>query len=234
MTADSERWRQAQDYERRWWEAHGGDYDWYRGFSQEIAHALAPIRPVSRETVILEIGSGPAGGLTYLDSDHKYAVEPLEPYFGSLPEVRAIRDPRVVYATGRGEALPYGRDFFDLVIIDNVLDHCEDPERVLDETDRVLKPSGLIYFRQHVYHPWGRFVRRLMELARIDRGHPHTFGRGYLAARFSRRGWTTRAETHSGFAGQWMSDIRAGSPKRRVKALLGVTADRAVWVLEKG
>ncbi|MFC1512290.1 class I SAM-dependent methyltransferase [Candidatus Latescibacterota bacterium] len=228
-----DRWARAQEYERWWWGAYTGDYGWYRDFSQEIAEAVAPFRPVSKETVILEIGPGPAGGLTYLDADRKYAVEPLEGYFGTLPEVRAIRDPRVHYIVGRGEELPYEWDFFDLIIIDNVLDHCEAPTRVLDEMDRVLRAGGIIFFRQNVYHRWGRFIRRLMEAVQLDRGHPHTFGPGHLEREFSKRSWNILSIARTGYGHSWLGDIRSGIPKRLVKAALFLTADRVTYVLLK-
>ena len=233
MAARSDRWTQAQEYERQWWSAYSGDYDWYRDFSREIADAVAPFSPVSKETVILEIGPGPAGGITYLDADRKYAVEPLEEYFGTLPEIRAIRDPRVKYTAGRGEDLPYGDRFFDLVIIDNVLDHCESPRRVLDEIDRVLKTGGIVFFRQNVYHRWGCFVRRLMEAVRLDRGHPHTFHPVSLEREFLKRSWNILSAAGTGYGRSWFGDIRSGVPKRLMKAVLFVSADRVTYILSK-
>jgi SAM-dependent methyltransferase len=226
------RWRRAQAYEQQWWGAYAGDYGWYRDFSREIEEAVRPLRPIRRDTAILEIGPGPAGGITYLDADRKFAVEPLEACFAAKPEIVALRDPRVRYFEGRGEDLPFEPNSFDLVIIDNVLDHCEDPGRVLDEMNRVLRPGGLVFLRQNVYRRWGRLVRKVMETAQVDRGHPHTFGRRGLEREFGNRGWLVR--TIACARRPWLAGLTSGSRKQVAKSLLFANADRVTWVLEKG
>lgn len=46
---------------------------------------------------------------------------------------------------GVGEALPFEAAVFDLVILDNVLEHVMDRHATLAEIRRVLKPDGLLY-----------------------------------------------------------------------------------------
>lgn len=69
---------------------------------------------------------------------------------------------RIVNATG--ENLPFPDDHFDIVYSTNVLEHVNDPARVLEEALRVLKPGGTLqivfpnyhsYFDGHysVFHP---------------------------------------------------------------------------------
>jgi SAM-dependent methyltransferase len=43
------------------------------------------------------------------------------------------------------EALPFPADTFDLVILDNVLEHVVDRQKTLSEIYRVLRPEGLLY-----------------------------------------------------------------------------------------
>lgn len=46
---------------------------------------------------------------------------------------------------GKGEKLPYEDNYFDFVYCDNVLEHCEDPAKVLQECQRVLRSGGQMY-----------------------------------------------------------------------------------------
>jgi len=227
------RWQFAQNYELNWWKKYDSDVEWYEVFSQEIETLLKPFLEINRETKILEIGAGPAGALTLLPSDHKYAIDPLEDYFSTRKEWVQIRDPRVQYQTGKGEALPYHDDFFDLIIVDNVLDHCENPISVLDEMDRVLKKSGVIFFRQSVYHWWARRIRNLMELVTLDKGHPFTFGKMQLMKWFKIRSWEIKKCLSTGYTRTWIENLRTLSAKGLMKALLLVNHNRTTFVLQK-
>jgi SAM-dependent methyltransferase len=63
------------------------------------------------------------------------------------------RDPRlarmieegIVREIGPAGRLPFEDDSFDLIVSDQVLEHVEDLEGVLDELDRVLRPGGTMY-----------------------------------------------------------------------------------------
>lgn len=46
---------------------------------------------------------------------------------------------------GMAETLPFDDSSFDLVTLDNVLEHVTDPDRTLREIHRVLRPEGLLY-----------------------------------------------------------------------------------------
>jgi SAM-dependent methyltransferase len=48
------------------------------------------------------------------------------------------------FRTGYAEAIPYGSAEFDLLLCEDVLEHVDDPEQVLAECRRVLRPGGLL------------------------------------------------------------------------------------------
>ena len=230
---DMKRWNLAQQYEYNWWKNYSGDLEWYREFSHEIESYTCPYLTIKEDTTILEIGSGAAGALTFLNSKNKYAIDPLEDYYRGRKEFSQFRDKRVHYTSGRGEELPYQDSFFDLIIIDNVLDHCEKPLLVLDEMNRVLKPCGIIFFRQNIYTRWGWMIRKFMELFSIDKGHPHTFIMHYLQTFFKEQSWEVQIQEGTSYMHSWKNDMFSGSVKGLIKACLFVTRSRTLFILKK-
>ncbi len=89
--------------------------------------------------------------LTYINTKYRYAIDPLAHYFASVEEFNGFRDKKVKYYQGKAEALPFEDDNFVLIIIDNVLDHCENINLVFGEMHRVLKNRGIIYLRLNIY-----------------------------------------------------------------------------------
>ncbi|MCY3738326.1 MAG: methyltransferase domain-containing protein [Gemmatimonadaceae bacterium] len=230
------RWNKAQVSERDWWRSRAADMDmgFYAAFARALRGDVEGLVTLGPDTRILEIGSGPAGILTHLgESGHRHAVDPLEDFYASVQRFRDFRDPAVRYHAGSGERLDFPADHFDLVIMDNVLDHCADPGQVLAEMQRVLKPGGTAYFRQNTYHLWGRLVRGLMECFQLDRGHPHTFSKGYLQRRFRGLGLRVRRFEREGYRATWIREIRSSRALDRVKALLFATRDRTLYILQK-
>ncbi|MBD3167672.1 methyltransferase domain-containing protein [bacterium] len=236
MGTDLSRWQDAQQYERRWWEGveAGFDFEYLEAFAEEVEHDLKERLAIGPETRILEIGGGPAGIVSHMPrAGRRVSIDPLEAYFRRVPSFTAARDPAVEYLEAEGEHLPFEDASFDLVLMDNVLDHCRKPVRVLKETHRVLAPSGILYLKQHTFHRWGLFVRRLMELFKIDKGHPQSFSRPTLKSLLARYGWTILHEEHSGYLPHWLFDLRAPALKNKLKLVLFVTWNTGLYILQK-
>jgi SAM-dependent methyltransferase len=227
------RWELAQDYELNWWKGYKEGFEWYQIYSKEVEDFTQPFLEIGQETRILEIGSGPAGALTFLKSDNKYAIDPLEDFFASKEEWVRFRDPRVKYQKGKGENLPYNEGFFDLIILDNVLDHCENPTLVLDEVHRVVKKGGIIFLRLNVYNWWGSQIRRIMEPATIDKAHPFTFRKNQLVSCFLERSWEIKIYKDYGHLSTWIDDLSTLTVKGLIKAILSITRNRTLFILEK-
>ena len=108
---------------------------------------------------VLEVGSGfgtnLAVWLKHFDVD-AYGVEPGGEGFnqGYLASRKILAanglDPdRVINSTG--ESIPFPNDSFDIVYSANVLEHTEDPDRVLMESFRVLRPGGVLHMEMPNY-----------------------------------------------------------------------------------
>jgi ubiquinone/menaquinone biosynthesis C-methylase UbiE len=101
--------------------------------------------------IVLEPGAG--NGLNfehYRQADLVAAMEP-EPTMLRLAEERASAAPLPIrLLRGVAEALPFPDRSFDTVVASLMLCSVSDPERVLREFRRVLRPGGTVRFLEHV------------------------------------------------------------------------------------
>lgn len=235
MSKVNKRWEMAQNYEKDWWASRVEELDleFYERFARELEATMKPFLSIEKETYILEIGSGAAGILTHLRSDYRFAIDPLENVYASIEKFSAARDSTVIYKEAMAESLPYDNNLFDLIIIDNVLDHCDDPKKVLSEMNRVLKKSGKVYFRQNTYHIWGKVIRKIIEFFKVDRGHPHTFTKYDLKKLFSQNYFEILHTQHNGYYKTWLKEIKSKRLYDKIKAIIFATRDKTLYVLNK-
>jgi ubiquinone/menaquinone biosynthesis C-methylase UbiE len=115
----------------------------------EILERYTPLRGKK----LLEIGSGFGTNLVvwikHFNVDG-YGIEPEstgfnEGFIGSVALLSAngIDLDRIRHATG--EAIPFPDETFDIVYSANVLEHTDNPEKVLRESFRVLKKGGVLH-----------------------------------------------------------------------------------------
>ncbi len=100
---------------------------------------------------VLEIGSGygmvVCTGIKNFQAE-MHGIEPGEQFSGSFSLSQEICtaysiDPACIQR-GVGEALPYAPNTFDVVYSSNVLEHVNDPQKVLAESIRVCKEDGFV------------------------------------------------------------------------------------------
>ena len=98
---------------------------------------------------VLEIGSGYGTfliGARLWEKMDAFGVEPALFQCDNLKlPKRVLRAGGVeenIYFRATGEQLPFRKCFFDIIYSNNALEHVSDPQKVLNEAYRVLKPSG--------------------------------------------------------------------------------------------
>lgn len=104
-------------------------------FQHLLSSANTPVR-------ILEVGCS-AGHLSrlLLDLFPNAHITGLDVYKGAIVEARR-RFPQLTFVVGDAHNLPFKTNTFDLVVCSETIEHVVEPERVLHEIARVLKPTG--------------------------------------------------------------------------------------------
>jgi len=108
---------------------------------------------------VLDIGSG-VGGFVVLCRKlglQAFGVEPDRIGHGSKITAIQIARRRLdesAFAVGVGEQLPFADETFDLVVLDNVIEHVANQNAVLREVLRVVKGDGLVYVACPNYLRW--------------------------------------------------------------------------------
>ena len=124
---------------------------------------------------VLDLGCGRGGVVELFWRDVKLAAG-LDPDSPSLAEHRA---PGMPIIRGVGESLPFGGESFDLIVCLWVLVHLREPQKVLREVHRVLRPGGhFVFLTPNVRNPLvslNRFGKALPQLQR--RLVPRLYGR---------------------------------------------------------
>jgi ubiquinone/menaquinone biosynthesis C-methylase UbiE len=131
---------------------------WMAQRSATIRARLDAIKPIPDEARVLEVSCGAHGLIFFFGTSDGVGVDPLADHYRTmLPDWQN----RVRTIAASGEALPFPDASFDVVLCDNVVDHAEDPQRIIAEIVRVMKPGALLYFEVNVHHPLYRAAAAL-------------------------------------------------------------------------
>jgi SAM-dependent methyltransferase len=123
--------------------------------------ARAEVRRVLREAaieddrffegkVVLDVGPGPLGFPDACPARVSIGLDPLADLYAQhgllLPDSPAL------YLSTGAEHIPLVSGSVDVVLARNSLDHVKDPDRVLEEVQRVLRPGGTLILNFDVDH----------------------------------------------------------------------------------
>lgn len=180
-----ERWEESSQFEREWWTKWKSRTDFQLARRQLIEKAnrikaiIDPYFP-SDHRKILQIGPGANAEINLLPGD-RFAIDPLASYFKET--FRDFIDPKVDFIEGMAEKLPYPDSYFDVILILNVLDHCWNPLKVIDEMARCLRPNGILVLQLNIYKYAASYLHFFFRF--LDKEHPHALTHRFLKYYFS-------------------------------------------------
>ncbi|MDT8436501.1 MAG: class I SAM-dependent methyltransferase [Gemmatimonadota bacterium] len=156
---------------------------------------------------VVELGPGAGANFRYYPRGTRViAVEPNPAMHGRLRARARERGIDLDLRDVRAEGLPVGTATAELVVATLVLCTVGDPERVVAEVRRILRPGGRFAFLEHVAAPRGTPLRRFQAMIRrpwrwlgegchLDRDTASTLGAaGFTSLELERfRAWSGRA-----------------------------------------
>ena len=114
-----------------------------------------------KDKKVLDIGCG-AGGKTLFyasqGAEKVWGIEVVEHYeeeANALAKEKGLED-KFEFVLGDAANIPFDDDFFHTIIMNDAMEHVDEPLEVLQECYRVLKPGGRLYVNfPPYYHPFG-------------------------------------------------------------------------------
>lgn len=179
------------DYEQSIWGRGTANLSWFSPTSFRLQKALNSLSVLPSASNVLEVGCG-AGQFIRAVKKNRPDLD----CFGcdisqSALDVAQIARDGVFYDLS-GEKLPYADEFFDAILIFDVLEHAEKPEFLLAEINRVLKRGGIFYCFVPCEGDWTSFWNFLRELnikgdlTKKYAGHINYFSRRELLELFAK------------------------------------------------
>jgi len=131
----------------------------------------------------VEVGGGPSPLIGSAGWARAIAVDPLAEGY----EAEGLFQPLVERTEGlasAGESIPLNDGIADVVVIENCVDHVENPVAVMGELARLCRPDGYLWL--------------LVDLKEtVDRLHPHAFDREGVRRLVKRAGFRIERERES-------------------------------------
>lgn len=177
MEINDTRWNRAQKLEYQDWSKKKDIvkneleeiYVKYESYLKQVAKKIG----INKKWKILDLGCGPTCITRLLPDCIKYGIDPLAKKLGIAGQT--IGGVKVI--EGKGEKIPYGNKHFELVVCRNVIDHAQNPHKIINEVLRVLKPNGYFMLSCYVYTPFIVNLKIVSEKFGFLRNmeHPHSF-----------------------------------------------------------
>lgn len=116
---------------------------------------------IFKDNVVLDIGCGAGGKTLYyasLGAKKVYGLDIVERYLkesNDLANKKGLSN-QFEFVLGNAANLQFEGNYFDSIIMNDAMEHVNEPLKVLNECHRVLKPSGKLYINFPPYfHPFG-------------------------------------------------------------------------------
>lgn len=115
---------------------------------------------------LLEIGVGNGSHLKYYATHNVIGIDTSE---RMLASARRYETDNIKLLRMNGEALSFCNEAFDYIILSHVIAVVENPDKMLEEVHRVLRPGGKVFILNH-FTPdnWLKYIdRSLVKIGRL-------------------------------------------------------------------
>lgn len=140
---------------------------------------------------LLDLGCGTGEMIRLLREKHPHMMLwglDLSPEMIRMAKEKQI--PNVDFRVGDAEFLPYPDQSFDVVLCMQSFHHYPNPEAVLKEVYRVLRPGGrFLLYDMYVKNRWMRALENKFLLKWLRMGDVHTYGRGEICRLMEKQGF---------------------------------------------
>ncbi len=134
------------------------------------------------------------------------------------------------FVVGNGERMPFPDQAFDLVYAHGVVQYTADPQRLVDECRRVLKPGGLAIFQVYNRISWLNALSKLMKvglehddapvLLKYSIGEFRDLVKGFAEVRIVPERFPVKSRLHKGWKGAVYNGVFVGTFNVLPKALV--------------
>ena len=126
-------------------------FQWRKNRSTSCVNYVGKILDLQNKTV-LDIGCG-YGALSSLLLEKSATVYGTETNDSKLKTAQKfIKSAKFHPTEVKGEVLPFASNFFDAIFLFDVIEHVKNPQKILQECERVLKSEGLLYVEFTPYY----------------------------------------------------------------------------------
>lgn len=201
--AGNERWLEAQEWERAYWDKMTSDAFSFRNYS--LLRTLVRVflgRGIGNDSNLwwaekfenynyipkniyncVEFGCGPFTNLRIIlknrTAKYIFASDPLARHYinySMFQLAKKWRSGEYLIDDHPLEEAPFASNFFDLVVCINVLDHVQKPDLCMTQLLRVLASGGILILGQDLTTESDLMKNEsIMQKSKMDLGHPHIF-----------------------------------------------------------
>lgn len=152
-----DRWKKAQKAEKKYWKRVRSDEGVCDIKFNELEYSLNVCRlaelaearlypSILDDKIVVEIGCGPYGFIKAIDNARiRVGIDPLMDFFKKEFNMQ-LGSENICYVKGVGEFLPIKDECIDILTCHNTLDHVNDPAKVVENMNKILKKDALLMF----------------------------------------------------------------------------------------
>jgi ubiquinone/menaquinone biosynthesis C-methylase UbiE len=155
------------------WDSRAEIYDRCLAFLRWTQKKLVSVLQLGENPHLLDLGCGTGWAVRYaasLTNGHgKFYGIDISSKMIKKAEASSTNYRNVHFRRANAEELPFENGIFDRIICSNAFHHYSDPDKVVREACRVLKPQGRIYILDVTADGFTRILDRLAK--KLERGH---------------------------------------------------------------